>query len=101
MESKEDVEMAWGMCNNQPFLWVVPPGSILGSAGIETLPNEKIEVLRHPAVGGFWSNVKGVPLICIPFQSEQKVNPAYIVRVWEIGSQLESEVERGKVERAV
>ncbi|KAF8118295.1 hypothetical protein N665_0005s0062 [Sinapis alba] len=128
MESKEVLEMACGLCNsNQPFLWVIRPGSILGSDGIETLPNEvstivsergyivkhapQIEVLRHPAVGGFWSHcgwnstlesiVEGVPLICRPFQSEQKVNAAYIVSVWEIGIQLEGEVERGKVERAV
>ncbi|KAG2317195.1 hypothetical protein Bca52824_020317 [Brassica carinata] len=26
--------------NNQPFLWIVRPGSILRSDGIETLPNE-------------------------------------------------------------
>ncbi|KAL0718114.1 hypothetical protein Bca4012_067436 [Brassica carinata] len=100
---------------------------ILGSGGIETLPNEvstivleigyivkraqQIEVLRHPAVGGFWSHcgwnsslesiVKGVSLICRPFQSDQKVNTAYVVSVWETGIQLESEVEIGKVKRAV
>lgn len=128
METKEILEMAWGLCNsNQPFLWVIRPGSILGSEGIEALPNEvskiisergyiverapQIEVLRHPAVGGFWSHcgwnstlesiVEGVPLICRPFQSEQNVNAAYIVSVWEAGIQLEGEVERGKVERAV
>ncbi|KAL0715470.1 hypothetical protein Bca4012_064792 [Brassica carinata] len=72
MESKEVVEMAWRMCNNQPFLWIVRPGSILRSDGIETLPNEvstivsergyimkraqQIEVQRHPAEGGFWSH---------------------------------------------
>ncbi|KAG2277742.1 hypothetical protein Bca52824_060297 [Brassica carinata] len=33
--------MAWGLCNsNQPFLWVIRPGSILGSDGLEVLPNE-------------------------------------------------------------
>ncbi|CAN6900707.1 unnamed protein product [Brassica oleracea var. botrytis] len=128
METKEVLEMAWGLCNsNQPFLWVIRPGSILGSRSVEALPNEvskiisergyiverapQIEVLRHPAVGGFWSHcgwnstlesiVEGVPLICRPFQSEQNVNAAYIVSVWEAGIQLEGEVERGKVERAV
>ncbi|KAL0885512.1 hypothetical protein Bca101_009495 [Brassica carinata] len=129
METKEVLEMAWGLCNsNQPFLWVIRPGSILGSDGIETLlPNEvstivsergyivkrapQIEVLRHHAVGGFWSHcgwnstlesiVEGVPLICRPFQSEQKVNAAYIVSVWEIGIPVDGEVEREKVERAV
>lgn len=104
-------------------MWVIRPRS----DGIETLPNEfsnivsergyivkhapQIEVLRHPAVGGFWSHcgwnstlesiVEGVPLICRPFQSEQKVNTAYIVSVWEVRIQLEGKVESGKVERVV
>ncbi|CAH8357112.1 unnamed protein product [Eruca vesicaria subsp. sativa] len=128
METKEVLEMAWGLCNsNQPFLWVIRPGSILESDGIEIFPNEvsrvisergyivkrapQIEVLKHSAVGGFWSHcgwnstlesiVEGVPLICRPFQSEQKINAAYIVSVWEIGIQIQGEVERGKVEGAV
>lgn len=71
----------------------------------------QIEVLRHPAVGGFWSHcrwnstlesiVECSPLICRPFQSEQKVNKAYTVSVWEVGIQLEGEVESQKVERVV
>ncbi|XP_010514993.1 PREDICTED: UDP-glycosyltransferase 76E4-like [Camelina sativa] len=128
MESKEVLEIAWGLCNsNQPFLWVIRPGSILGFDGIDSLPKEvskmvlergyivkrapQIEVLGHPAVGGFWSHcgwnstlesiVEGVPMICRPFTSEQKINATYLESVWQIGIQLEGIVLRGAVERAV
>ncbi|CAL9247411.1 unnamed protein product [Arabidopsis halleri] len=112
METNEVLEMAWGLCNsNQPFLWVIRAGSILGINGIESLPAEvnkmvsergyivkrapQIEVLGHPAVGGFWSHCgwnsilesigEGVPMICRPFHGEQKLNAMYIESVWRIG----------------
>ncbi|CAH2065165.1 unnamed protein product [Thlaspi arvense] len=118
MESKEVLEMAWGLFDsNQPFLWVI----------IESLPEEvskivsekgyivkwapQSEVLAHPAVGGFWSHcgwnstlesiAEGVPMICRPFTGEQKLNAKYIESVWRTGIKLEGEVERGGVERAV
>ncbi|KAL0710729.1 hypothetical protein Bca4012_017707 [Brassica carinata] len=114
--------------SNQPFLWVIRPGSIVGSgSGIESLPEEvskkasergyiakwapQNEVLGHPAVGGFWSHCgwnsilesieAGVPIICKPFQGEQKLNAMYLESVWRIGFQIGGQVERGEVERAV
>ncbi|KAG7606667.1 UDP-glucuronosyl/UDP-glucosyltransferase [Arabidopsis thaliana x Arabidopsis arenosa] len=128
METKDMLEMAWGLRNsNQPFLWVIRPGSIPGSEWTESLPEEfsrlvsergyivkwapQIEVLRHPAVGGFWSHCgwnstlesigEGVPMICRPFTGDQKVNARYLERVWRIGVQLEGELDKGTVERAV
>uniref|UniRef100_M4EYB5 UDP-glycosyltransferases domain-containing protein n=1 Tax=Brassica campestris TaxID=3711 RepID=M4EYB5_BRACM len=88
METKEVVEMAWGLSNsNQPFLWVTE------------------------AWGGFWSHcgwnstlesiAEGVPMICRPFHGEQLLNAMYIESVWSVGIKLEGEVERVKVERAV
>ena len=73
MNEKELVEIAWGLANSeQPFLWVVRPGSVRGSEWIELLPEsfkERVEergcivkwapqkeVLAHGAVGGFWSH---------------------------------------------
>ncbi|CAH8337353.1 unnamed protein product [Eruca vesicaria subsp. sativa] len=124
METKEVLEMAWGLSNsNQPFLWVTPNGD----DGIELFSEElskmvsergyivkwapQTEVLAHPAVGGFWSHcgwnstlesiAEGVPMICRPFHGEQKFNAMYIESVWSVGIQLEGEVERGQVERAV
>ncbi|ESQ42397.1 hypothetical protein EUTSA_v10013505mg [Eutrema salsugineum] len=128
METKDVLEMAWGLSNsNQPFLWVIRPGSIPASEWTESLPEEfsnlvsergyivkwspQMEVLRHPAVGGFWSHCgwnstlesvgEGVPMICRPFTGDQKVNARYIESVWRVGVQLEGELEKGTVERAV
>ncbi|AEE78193.1 glucosyltransferase-like protein [Arabidopsis thaliana] len=128
METKEVLEMARGLFNsNQPFLWVIRPGSIAGSEWIESLPEEvikmvsergyivkwapQIEVLGHPAVGGFWSHcgwnstlesiVEGVPMICRPFHGEQKLNALCLESIWRIGFQVQGKVERGGVERAV
>ncbi|CAL9244264.1 unnamed protein product [Arabidopsis halleri] len=128
METKDMLEMAWGLSNsNQPFLWVIRPGSIPGSEWTESLPEEfsrlvsergyivkwapQMDVLRHPAVGGFWSHCgwnstlesigEGVPMICRPFTGDQKVNARYLERVWRIGVQLEGALDKGTVGRAV
>ena len=128
METKDALEMAWGLSNsNQPFLWVIRPGSIPSSEWTESLPEEfsklvsergyivkwapQMEVLRHPAVGGFWSHCgwnstlesigEGIPMICRPFTGDQKVNARYLERAWRNGVQLEGELEKEAVERAV
>ncbi|XP_062083350.1 UDP-glucose iridoid glucosyltransferase-like [Humulus lupulus] len=127
LTEKEVAEIAWGLANsNQPFLWVVRPGSIRGSDWIELLPKgfqdsvgdkgfivrwaPQREVLAHPAVGGFWSHCgwnstlesigEGVPMICKPCFGDQRVNARYASYVWKIGLELE-ELERGEIERAV
>ncbi|KAI3489994.1 hypothetical protein L1887_45909 [Cichorium endivia] len=39
MDAEVSTEMAWGLANsNQPFLWVVRPGSVRGCDWIECLP---------------------------------------------------------------
>uniref|UniRef100_M4CR66 Uncharacterized protein n=1 Tax=Brassica campestris TaxID=3711 RepID=M4CR66_BRACM len=117
-----------GLSNsNQPFLWVIRPGSVPGSEWTESLPEEfsklvsergyivkwapQMEVLRHPAVGGFWSHCgwnstlesigEGVPMICRPITGDQKVNARYLECVWRIGIPLEGELEKETVERVV
>ncbi|ESQ37311.1 hypothetical protein EUTSA_v10002974mg [Eutrema salsugineum] len=106
---------------------VIRPGSVSGSEWTESLSEEfgKIvsergyivkwapqkEVLAHPAVGGFWSHCgwnstlesigEGVPMICRPFSGDQKVNARFLECVWKIGVQVEGELNRGVVERAV
>lgn len=125
METKEVLEMAWGLSNsNQPFLWVIRPGYIPGSESLQEEVSKIVSekgyivkcapqgaVLGHPAVGGFWSHcgwnstlesiMEGVPMICRPFNGEQKLNAIYIESVWRIGFQLQGDVERGGVARAV
>ncbi|KAK3000219.1 hypothetical protein RJ639_024214, partial [Escallonia herrerae] len=124
---KELKEMAWGLANSeQPFLWVIRPGSVSGSEWVEFLPEgymEKVgekccivkwapqkEVLAHGAVGGFWSHCgwnstletisEGVPTICRPFFVDQMVSARYLTFVWRVGLELEH-VEREEIERAI
>lgn len=40
-------------------------------------------------------------MICKPFSYDQKVHARYLSQVWKIGLQLENEIERGEIERAV
>ncbi|XP_010448031.1 PREDICTED: UDP-glycosyltransferase 76E7-like [Camelina sativa] len=127
METKEVLEMASGLVSsNQNFLWVIRPGSIRGSEMCEeglfskmvTLDRGYVvkwapqkQVLAHSAVGAFWSHCgwnstleslgEGVPMICRPFTTDQMGNARYLECVWRVGIQVEGELERGAVERAV
>jgi hypothetical protein len=128
IDVKELVEMGWGLVNSQqPFLWVVRPGSIIGAEWIEVLPEAlkknigekgyivkwapQKEVLAHGAVGGFlshcgWNSTlesisKGIPMICRPCFVDQKVNTRYVSQVWKVGLELEGDLERDEIERAV
>jgi len=124
----EFLEIAWGLANSQqPFLWVIRPGSIRDSEWLEPLPSGFLEnlggrgyivkwapqeqVLSHPAVGAFWTHngwnstlesiCEGVPMICMPCFADQKVNAKYASSVWKVGVQLENKVERGEVEKTI
>lgn len=129
MSEKDLLETAMGLVqSNQPFLWVVRPKMILGGREwAEILPRcliERIkeaglivawapqrEVLGHGSIGGFWTHCgwnstiegicEGVPMICRPFFGDQFWNAKYISKVWVIGMELESEIERENVERIV
>ena len=128
MDEKHLTELAWGLASSQqPFLWVIRPGSVRGSEWIEVLPEgfkENIgergcivtwapqkEVLAHNAVGGFlshcgWNSTlesisEGIPMICRPCFGDQRVNTRYVSQIWKIGVELENEMERGEIKRAV
>uniref|UniRef100_M1ARG4 UDP-glucose glucosyltransferase n=3 Tax=Solanum tuberosum TaxID=4113 RepID=M1ARG4_SOLTU len=77
IDDKELIETAWGLANSdQPFLWVIRPGSVSGFQCAEALPDdfEKIvgergrivkwapqkQVLAHPTVAGFSLIVVGI-----------------------------------------
>ncbi|CAI0443402.1 unnamed protein product [Linum tenue] len=124
----EFLEIAYGLANSQqPFLWVVRPGSVQGSEWLELLPDEFLEkvrgrgeivkwapqqaVLAHPAVGGFWTHCgwnstfesicEGVPMICHPSFGDQKVNARYVSDVWRVGIHLEDKRDRAAIEKAI
>ncbi|WCJ19740.1 UDP-Glycosyltransferase superfamily protein [Euphorbia peplus] len=122
------VEIAWGLASSkQPFLWVIRSGSVMGSEWLELLPDgfnhmirergcivkwaPQLEVLAHPAIGGFWTHCgwnstlesisEGVPMLCWPFFGDQKINARYISDVWKIGIHLEYKIERGEIENVI
>jgi UDP:flavonoid glycosyltransferase YjiC (YdhE family) len=128
MNEAQFLEIAWSLANSkQPFLWVVRPGLVRGSEWLEPLPSGFLEtlngrghiikwapqqdVLAHPAVGAFWTHngwnstlesiCEGVPMICMPCFSDQKVNSKYVSHVWKVGLQLESGVKREEIERTI
>ena len=128
MDAKEFLEVAWGLANSgHPFLWVVREDSVQGFDGGPDFPNgfeaavhgrgkvirwaPQLEVLAHPAVGGFWTHngwnstlesiSEGVPMICRPQFADQMMNTRYVVNTWGVGLELEGELERGKIEEAV
>lgn len=121
-------EIALGLADSQqPFLWVVRPGSVHGSELLDKLPGcflealeergkivkwaPQHEVLAHQAVGAFWTHngwnstlesiSEGVPMICMPCFSDQKVNARFVSDVWRVGVHLNSELERRKIAEAI
>lgn len=125
--TNEFLEVAWGLANSgHPFLWVVRPDLVPGLDCLD-FPNDfdaavdgrgkviqwapQQEVLAHPAVGGFWTHSgwnsalesisEGVPMICRPQFADQMMNTRYVVNTWGVGLELEGELERGKIEKAV
>lgn len=125
-------ELALGLeASQQPFLWVIRPGSFEGSIA-DLLPEGFLDrtkdrgtiiswapqlcVLSHSATGAFlthcgWNSVVenlclgGLPMICWPDAAEQAVNARVIIDVWNVGIEVFKEedgrVKRGEVERAV
>ncbi|KAK4724940.1 hypothetical protein R3W88_027719 [Solanum pinnatisectum] len=127
IDDKELTETAWGLANSdQPFLWVIRPGSVSGFQCAEALPDgfEKIvgergrivkwapqkQVLAHPAVAGFFTHcgwnstlesiLEEVPLICRPFVADQPVTARYLSQIYKVGFELEV-IERTVIEKAV
>ncbi|KAJ9541804.1 hypothetical protein OSB04_028310 [Centaurea solstitialis] len=128
MDEAEFTNMAWGLASSkQRFLWVVRPGSVLGSEWLESLPKgfmdevgergcivkwaPQQEVLAHQAIGGFWTHCgwnstlesicEGVPMICSPCSYDQPINARYVADVWRIGVILENGMEVQEIEKAI
>ncbi|CAN6322140.1 unnamed protein product [Urochloa humidicola] len=128
MSPRDMEETAWGIAaSGVPFLWVVRPGMVRGSARQELLPEgfeaatrargavvawaPQEEVLGHAAVGGFWTHngwnsttesvCEGVPMLCRPCFGDQMGNARYVEHVWEVGFEVGGELERGSVQAAI
>ncbi|OIT04624.1 PREDICTED: 7-deoxyloganetin glucosyltransferase-like [Nicotiana attenuata] len=126
MTKNQLIEFAWGLANSQmEFLWIIRPDIVSGEQAI--LPSEFLEetkergmlaswcpqeqVLSHPAIGGFlthsgWNSTLesiscGVPMICWPFFAEQPTNCWFCCTKLGIGMEIDSNVERDKVESLV
>ncbi|KAJ0246901.1 UDP-glycosyltransferase 76F2 [Hirschfeldia incana] len=129
IEEKEFLEISCGLRNSEhPFLWVVRPGLVRGTEWLESLPcgfmenighkgkivkwANQLDVLAHPSVGVFWTHCgwnstvesicEGVPMICTPCFTDQRVNARYIADVWRVGKVLERRrIDKGEIEKVV
>ncbi|XP_010067477.2 UDP-glycosyltransferase 76F1 [Eucalyptus grandis] len=128
VNESEFSEIALGLADSQqPFLWVIRPGSVSGSELLENLPGcflealeergkivkwaPQHEVLAHRAVGAFWTHngwnstlesiSEGVPMICMPCFSDQNVNARFVSDVWRVGVHLNNGLERRKIAEAI
>ncbi|KAG8100224.1 hypothetical protein GUJ93_ZPchr0013g35176 [Zizania palustris] len=131
MDADELLETAWGLANSPvPFLWVIRPNSVVQGSGSQqgqvSLPDgfedatrgrgmvvswaPQQDVLRHRAVGGFWTHngwnstlesiCDGVPMMCRPQFADQMINARYVEEVWKVGFLLEGKLERGVIQAA-
>ncbi|KAF9610040.1 hypothetical protein IFM89_019768 [Coptis chinensis] len=124
LTTQQLTEFAWGLANcKHPFLWVIRPDLVVGEGAVlppeftaETLERSMIsgwcpqeEVLSHGSIGGFlthsgWNSTMdtlccGVPVICWPGFGDQTTNSRYACVHWEIGMEIDKNVNRDDVER--
>ncbi|XP_059459420.1 mogroside IE synthase-like [Corylus avellana] len=105
-EVEQMEEIAWGLrMSNRCFLWVVreaeeeklPKNFVeeTSEKGLVVRWCPQLEVLAHEAVGCFvthcgWNSTLeafslGVPMVGVPYWSDQKTNAKYIMDVWKMG----------------
>ena len=130
--SEEEIkELGCGLeASAQPFLWVIRSDVVKGELS-DVLPEgflertkergliiswaSQVEVLAHPAVGGFlthcgWNSTMeslyaGVAMIGCPRGAEQRSNVDYIAQEWKVGLEMERREDgslcRDHVEKAI
>ncbi|KAF7805625.1 UDP-glycosyltransferase 86A2 [Senna tora] len=129
--AKQDLaEIAHGISlSNVNFVWVIRPDIVSSEdqhplpVGFEESVGERgmiipwctqIEVLTHPAIGGFlthcgWNSIlesiwSHIPLLCFPLLTDQFTNRKLVVDDWKIGFNLcdpSGPITRGKVSENV
>ncbi|KAK9989045.1 hypothetical protein SO802_029284 [Lithocarpus litseifolius] len=126
MTPQQLIEFAWGLANSEKsFLWIIRPDLVVGDSAI--LPPEFVtktkdravlatwcaqeQILKRPSTGGFvthsgWNStlesVCGeVPMISWPFFAEQHTNCRYSCTEWDIGMEIDNNVQRDVVEKLV
>ncbi|KAH7438588.1 hypothetical protein KP509_04G022100 [Ceratopteris richardii] len=110
-EERQLQELANGVsASGCPFLWVRRSQDAIGTfvqeeeKGIVVSWAPQLEVLAHPAVGGFlthcgWNSVvesltMGVPMLCWADTGERLCNQRYVVEVWKCGLDMVSDGRR-------
>ncbi|KAM3713734.1 hypothetical protein ACJW31_01G278500 [Castanea mollissima] len=126
MTPSQLIEIGWGLANcKHPFLWIIRPDLVEGGStilspefqeeikerGLITSWCPQEEVLNHPSIGGFlthsgWNSTiesvcAGVPMLCLPFFSDQQTNCKYTCNEWAIGMEIDFDVKREEVEKMV
>ncbi|KAF6144673.1 hypothetical protein GIB67_006165 [Kingdonia uniflora] len=126
MTEEQLLEFAWGLANSKHlFLWIVRPDAVMGESA--TLPKEFLEetkdrglistwcaqdqVLLHPSVGAFlthcgWNSILetisgGVPIVSWASFADQQTNARYATANWEIGMEIDGNVQRENIEGIV
>eukprot|EP00250_Pteridium_aquilinum_P019383 c24407_g4_i2 orf=151-1566(+) len=117
----EIAELAHGLeASGKAFLWVIRSDSLeQGHELADVLPRgfkertaerglitpwvSQLDVLAHPAVGGFlshcgWNSTlesvwMGVPILACPKRADQPINSKFIVKEWGVGIELETSLE--------
>ncbi|MCO5561156.1 hypothetical protein L7F22_022128 [Adiantum nelumboides] len=114
--SEQLEELAFGVeASGCPFLWVRKPDILAGFThgygeggrrgnGLIVSWAPQLEVLSHPAVGGFvthcgWNSVMesvamGVPMLCWADTGERRSNQRFVVHVWKCGMEMVSDDQR-------
>ncbi|KAK6143705.1 hypothetical protein DH2020_024053 [Rehmannia glutinosa] len=115
-------ELAWGLAGSKKnFVWIVRSDLVrgendalpvefweeIGDRGFVAAWSNQVQVLNHAAIGGFlthcgWNSTmeslcSGVPMLCWPFFSDQRLNCRYVCEEWEIGMEIGGDVKRDEV----
>ncbi|OIW04392.1 hypothetical protein TanjilG_32584 [Lupinus angustifolius] len=91
-----------------PFLWVARGEAlrlkqICGKMGLVLEWCDQLQVLSHPAIGGFWSHCgwnstkegvfAGVPFLTFPIVMDQPLDSKMIVEDWKVGWRVKEDVK--------